>query len=141
MARITRDSRAGEEFWGKPKRMSWERVAAFSGGPFNTPDWPRKNIHTDLETAKASGLETIYVSATQYLGHLAELMIELFGVGWLNHGTTSNLKFIHPVAENDTVQIKTRLREMAADGTCTMDVWAEIEDGTEVMLGEASGRI
>jgi len=138
---ITRDSKTGEEFAGKLKKMSWERIAAFSGGPFNTPDWPRKNIHTDLETAKASGLETIYVSATQYLGHLAELMIDLLGTRWLNSGTTTNLKFIHPVAEGDTVQIKARIRDIASDGTCTMDVWCENQDGTEVMVGEAACRV
>ena len=138
---IDRDSKIGAVFAGKTKKMSWERIATFSGGPFNTPGWPRKNIHTDLETAKASGLETIYVSSTQYLGHLAELMIEIFGVGWLSHGSTSNLKFIHPVAENDTVQTKARVADIAADGTCSLEVWCENRAGTQVMVGEASGQI
>ena len=137
---IDRDSEIGEVFAGKTKKMCWERIATFSGGPFNTPGWPRKNIHTDLETAKASGLETIYVSSTQYLGHLAELMIELFGAGWLSHGTTSNLKFIHPVAENDTVHTKARIADIAADGTCSLEVWCENQEGSQVMVGEASGR-
>jgi acyl dehydratase len=138
---IRKDSKAGEEFAGKPKKMSWERVAAFSGGPFNTRGWPRKNIHTDRETAKAAGLDTIYVSSTQYLGHLAELMIELFGSGWLHSGRTTNLKFIHPVADDDVIQIKARLGEIATDGTCALEVWCENQDGIQVMVGEASGRI
>ena len=135
---IDRDSEIGKVFAGKTKKMSWERIAAFSGGPFSTPGWPRKNIHTDLETAKASGLDTIYVSSTQYLGHLAELMIELFGTDWLIHGATSNLKFIHPVAENDTVQIKARIVDMAPDGACSMVVWCENQEGIQSMVGEAS---
>ena len=138
---IDRGSKIGNVFAGEMKKMSWERIATFSGGPLNTPAWPRKNIHTDLGTAKESGLDTIYVSSTQYLGHLAELMIELFGVGWLSHGTTSNLKFIHPVAENDTVQTKARIADIAEDGTCSMEVWCENQEGTQVMVGEASGRI
>ena len=138
---IDRDSEIGNVFAGKTKKMSWVRITAFSGGPLNTPAWLRKNIHTDLETARESGLDTIYVSSTQYLGHLAEFMIELFGIGWLSLGTTSNLKFIHPVAEDDTVQTKARIADISADGTCSMEVWCENQEGTQVMVGEASGRI
>ena len=138
---INTESKPGDVFAGSTKKMSWERIAAFSGGPFNTPGWPRKNIHTDLDAAKASGLDTICVSSTQYLGHLAELMIELFGASWLSHGTTSNLKFIHPVAENDTLQTKARIVDMAADGSCSMEIWCENQEGTQVMVGEARGRI
>ena len=85
MARIQKDTPIGCEFAGKLKKMSWERLWAFSGGSFNQAGWPKKNIHTDTEFAKSMGLPTVGASATQYLGHITELMIDLFGEEWLNH--------------------------------------------------------
>jgi acyl dehydratase len=131
----------GQEFSGKPKRQSWERIAAFSGGSFDTPGWPKKNIHTDLGFAREMGLSTVYVSGTQYLGHLTELMIDLFGEGWLRGGRTHDLKFIKAVAEGDTIRIKARIqaREEAESAVkYTMNIWGENQDGDKVMVGTAS---
>ena len=135
---ITQDTLVGQEFAGKPKKLTRERVWAFSGGPFNTPAWPKKNIHTDLEFADSMGLPTTYVSATQYLGHLAELMIDLFGEGWLSSGKMSGVKFIKPVTQGDTIQARVRIRSKAEE-EYTLDVWCENQNGDKVLVGTAIG--
>ena len=58
MAIITRDTREGHQFSGKPKRITEERVYAFSGGFPTGRGWPQKNIHTDVEFAKRCGYLT-----------------------------------------------------------------------------------
>jgi acyl dehydratase len=131
-----------DEFVGKTKKMTWERIWAFSGGALITPGWPARNIHTDLEAAKKSGLTSVYVSATQYLGHLSELMIDIFGDDWLTTGKTRNLKFTAPVAEGDSIRTVARIKDRVDKGTETeyaMDVWCENQDGNKVLIGEATG--
>lgn len=139
---IFQDTLVGQEFAGKQKKLTWERIWAFSGGPFNTPGWPKKNIHTDLEFAHSMGLSTVYVSATQYLGHFAELMIDLFGEGWLTSGKTIKSKFIKTVTEGDTIQIKAKVHSKKEKGSVveyTLDVWCENQNGDKVLVGSASG--
>jgi len=140
---ITKDTLIDTKFTGKPKKMTWERIWTFSGGALDTPGWPKKNIHTDLEFAKRMGLSMVYVSATQYLGHLAELMIDIFGDKWLSGGKTSELKFIKPVTEGDTIQSKARVKSKEKKGQIieyTLDVWCENQNGDNVLEGIAIGK-
>ncbi|MDN5347068.1 MAG: hypothetical protein PWP65_632 [Clostridia bacterium] len=142
MAKITKDTMIGEEFSGKPKRITWERLWTFSGGPFAASGWPKKNLHTDPEFAKSLGLPTVGASATQYLGHLAELMIDLFGEGWLKGGKTSNIKFIKLVPEGDVLTTKAKVISKDEEGSAvkfTLDVWCENKNGEKVMIGNATG--
>jgi len=93
MSVIAKEATVGQEFSGKPKSVAWERLWTFSGGPFSSSGWPRKNIHTDPEFAMECGLSSVAVSATQFQGYMAELMIQLFGKPWLSHGEMC-LKFV-----------------------------------------------
>jgi acyl dehydratase len=141
---ITSDTPVGQEFSGKPKKYTWERIAAFSGGPFRTPGWPHRNIHTDLEFARSTGLSVLYVSGTQSEGHIAELMIDLFGEGWLKGGQTKGLKFIKPVAEGDVIRVGARVQSRQWEGTAlkvTVDIWCENQYGEKVLVGAATGTV
>ena len=141
MARITKDTKVGEEFAGKPKILSWARIWAFSGGPFSNQGWPKKNVHTDLEFARACGLPTVGVSATQYMGHMAELMIDLFGLDWLRHGTF-DVKFVDLVDAGDTLVPKATVESKEARGSATkfnMNVRSENQRGRDVLVGSATG--
>src|SRR3990172_10946129 len=127
MAIITRETAVGEAFSGKKKRISWERLWAFSGGPFAKEGWPRKNLHTDLEFARACGLPSVGAPGTQYQGHLCELFLDLFGETWLRTGTLT-AKFIALVDANDILQSKAVVRSKElVDGhvKCTFDLWCE----------------
>jgi acyl dehydratase len=143
MVSITRDTKIGEEFHGKIKIPSEPRVYAFSGGSFLEPGWPKKNIHTSLEFAKECGLETRAISGTQMMGYIVELMIDLFGEGWLSGGKM-NIKFIKPVDVGTKLIAKAivKSKEKLNDKVrFILDIWCERDDGTKVAVGTAEGQI
>ncbi|HBE44894.1 MAG TPA: hypothetical protein DDW17_05420 [Deltaproteobacteria bacterium] len=142
MVRITKDTEIGQEFAGKPKKMIWERVWTFSGGVFTSQGWPKKNLHTDIEFAQNLGLPTVGVSATQYLGHMAELMIDLFGEAWLNHGRMSNVKFIKLVVDGDMLVSKAKVVGKEQEGSTVkyvLDIYVENQNHDKVLVGTATG--
>lgn len=142
MALLTKEQVAGAEFSGRPKRMAWERLWAFSGGPFAAQGWPKKNLHTDPEVARSVGLPTVGASATQYLGHLVELMLDLFGEDWLKGGRIGQLKFIKLVADGDILTTRARVLAREQEGEAvryTLDVWCENQRGERVLIGQATG--
>jgi len=141
MAIVTEDIREGEVFTGKPKIVSLERIWAFSGGPFSNFGWPKKNIHTDLEFARSCGLPHVAASGTQYQGYVVELLIDLFGLEWLSHGTM-DIKFIDIVDAGDTLvsTVTIRSKESLDIGArLIMDVSCENQNGNKVLVGSATG--
>jgi len=143
MRKLTPDTKVGVEFTGKSKTVSETRVFAFSGGRFDAPGWPVKNIHTDLEYARSCGLQTRSVSATQYMGYLVELMIDLFGETWLSHGKME-LKFIAIVDVGDGLVSNAVVTSKGLEGSgtrFTLDIWCENQYGKKVALGTATGLI
>ena len=144
MAMIIKDTtKERESFVGKPKKISWERLWAFSGGPFRLEGWPSKNIHTDLPFARDCGLPSVAASATQYMGYMAQLMIDLFGVEWFWHGTM-DVKFIDIVDAGDLLVSKAVVKSKEAAGGATkftMDVWCENQRGAKVLVGFTTGII
>ncbi len=143
MARITKNARAGDTFAGKPKKVSWERLWTFSGGNLSNAGWPRKNLHTDLEFARNCGLPSVGASATQFMGYVAQLMIDLFGAAWLSNGTM-DVKFIALVDAGDTLVSKavvTGKEHQGGTSRFTFDVWCENQKGQKVLVGSATGTL
>ncbi len=145
MTDINQDTGEEKSYISKPKKVAWERIWAFSGGPFALEGWPKKNIHTDIEYARACGLpdNKVAVSATQFQGYLVQLMIELFGVQWLSGGTL-DVKFIRIVNAGDTITSKAVFhgKEIREDTSIiTLDVWCENQDGEVVLIGTATANV
>jgi acyl dehydratase len=143
MSQITYNTPTGTEFAGKPKKVSWERLWTFSGGNFSLTGWPRKNLHTDLEFAKSCGLPSVGASATQFMGYVAQLMIELFGVEWLSHGTMDS-KFLALVDSGDTLIAKAVLKSKEIEDQTVkffLDTWCENQRGQKVLVGSATGML
>lgn len=141
--RSIEDAKAGSEFSGPIRRLTRERVLAFSGGTFSQPRWPDQNLHTSLEKAREAGLPGIIVSATQFEGHLIDLLIDLFGEAWFSAGMIET-KIPKSLMLDDTVQPKAVLREIRDDGECrtfVLDVSCENQRGEQVLVGTASCRL
>ena len=142
MALITKDTKIGEQFTGKPKTYAWERLWAFSGGRFRLEGWPTKNIHTDLPFAQASGLPVVAASATQYEGNMTQLMIDLFGEQWLTCGT-SQMKFTALVDADDVLTCKAMVqaKEDLAGGATKfiLDISSDNQRGEKAIVGQAQG--
>jgi hypothetical protein len=133
----------GTVFAGPVYHLSIERVLAFSGGPFSRPNWPDRNLHTDLEKAQEAGLPGIIVSATQFEGYLIDLLVDLFGETWFTAGAIEN-RIPKSLMLDDFVQPKAVLRAVDDDGetrTFTMDVSCENQRGEQVLVGAASCRL
>ncbi len=142
MSTITKEAAVGQEFSGKPKRISWQRLWAFSGGPFAAEGWPKKNLHTDTQVAITCGLPSVAASATQFQGYMAELMVNLFGEEWFRRGEMT-LKFIKPVPDDDVLTSKVRVqsKEEGSPTKITFEAWCENKNGEPVAVGTASGLI
>lgn len=143
MALITKETPVGQEFSGKPKKVTWERVWAFSGGPFTASGWPKKNIHTDIEFAKNAGLPTACASGTQYQGYVIQLLLDLFGEEWLKNGKMT-AKFIKLVPVGDTLQAKAKIQfkeEVDSKVKYILDIWCQNQNGDKVLVGTAVGLV
>ena len=140
---ITRETRLGEVFEGNPKRIAVERLWAFSGGPFTQKGWPVKNLHTDLETARAVGLPCIAASGTQCQGYVVEILLDLFGEEWLSGGSMT-AKFISIVGVDSVIRAKGLVRARSEESErvrVELDVWCENQEGAKVLVGTASGLV
>ncbi len=130
----------GQVYEGKARKLTLARALALSGGPFETPGWPEKNLHTDIGAANAAGLSAVVVSGTQWEGYLAGLLVEVFDRAWFDGGEI-DIKIPRSVKIDETLQPKLRVevRERAGDRVLVrMSVWCENQDGQHVMAGTAS---
>lgn len=141
MSGVTTATETGAEFRGRPHTLSPARMRAFSGGPLEMDGWPLVNIHTDLAFAQSCGLEKRNASGTQWQGYIIQMMLDLFGTGWLSHGTIET-KFIRMVLEDDTVTpwATVTAREPADGGVkFTFDIGCDNQRGETVLAGTATG--
>lgn len=130
----------GRTFEGRARQLTWARALALSGGPFDAPKWPERNLHTDLGAANEAGLAEVVVSGTQWEGYLVGFLVELFGMNWFGHGEL-DIKIPRSVKIGETVQPKARLeqREVQDVGTrIDLSVWCENQTGDQVLVGTAA---
>ncbi|HEY9278891.1 MAG TPA: MaoC family dehydratase [Eoetvoesiella sp.] len=124
---------------GKPRVLTMARALALSGGPFDMPGWPDKNLHTDIEAARSTGLSEVVVSGTQWEGHLIGLLVETFGLAWFQGGEV-NVKIPRSVRITETVQPKLRLDALEENNGYTLaqlTVWCEDSSGQQILIGTA----
>jgi acyl dehydratase len=140
---IERSVSEGAEFKGHGKHITAARLLTFSGGPLTETSWPRKNIHTDTEFAKSTGLPSRCASGTQFQGQMVEFMIDLFGECWFTAGTMS-VKFVDLVLEDHTVTAHAKVTGRKAEGKgmrIELEIWSQRDDGRKVMTGTATGLV
>jgi len=132
----------GTVLTGSPKQMVRERLWAFSGGKLNIDNWPKHNIHTDIEIARKTGLSTLAVSGTQVQGHIVELLLDVFGEEWLTEGTFTS-KFFRPIDAEEVLTTRATVTQLEAgeDGRmkCSLKIETKNENGTLSVAGTAVG--
>ena len=132
----TKDLQIGQSVTGVSKKISLERMRGFSG-------WPSKNIHTDEEFAKASGLPGPVASGTMYEAYLVDRMLEWFGDEWITYGKLE-LVFIKMVLAEDVLTPKAKIISNQEGNTfreIQLEIWYENQKGEQVAKGKAFGRI
>jgi acyl dehydratase len=122
----------GPELEPTTKKIDERRCWMFSG--------PAANYHTDREQAKKLGFPTIVVQGMMTTCFAGQVMLDHFGMGFLEGGRMS-LKLTNVVWVDETLTAYGRIREKTPEGTRTRvhcDVWVEKDDGTRVLIGDAS---
>jgi acyl dehydratase len=108
------------------KEITFEQMAVFSRiGEFV------RNIHNDLEKARATGLVVPILQGQQQVCYLAERAATAFGVAWFTGGWLK-VKFLRPVYAFDVIEIAGAVRQVAADERGPMidvDMWVRGADG------------
>ncbi len=130
----------GHVFEGRARQLTWARALALSGGPFETPGWPDKNLHTDLEAARKTGLSEVVVSGTQWEGYLVGLLVDICGIAWMRSGHL-DIKIPRSVKIGETIRPKARLdaRSKLENGErMDFSIWCENQDAQQVMVGTAT---
>ncbi len=125
----------GEELSPTTKTIDARRCWMFSG--------PGRNYHTDVEQAKKLGFPNIVVQGMMTTCFAAQVMLDRFGRGFLEGGRLS-LKLTNVLWVDERVTARARVREEWPEGTRTRvgcDVWVEKDDGTRVLIGDASALV
>lgn len=129
----------GNTIRGKNFKCTLARTLAFSGGPFDEPGWPQRNLHTDTAKALEAGLPDIIVSGTQFEGLLLSHLTELFGGHWYRSGRLE-AKFVRSVFIGDVVSPVATVLDIELDGKQAvfhLDVACERQDGEKALVGQA----
>ncbi len=127
----------GAGFVSLPRRVTLARLLAFSGGPLDSPSFPDRNLHTDIELAAAAGHAAPISSGSHAEGFLLQLLVEILGHKWFTSGSLS-VSFRGPVVEGDELTshaLVTDVRTTPDGWSCKMDVWCENQRGDRPLAG------
>jgi acyl dehydratase len=75
---------------------------------------------------------------------MVELMLDLFGEGWLWHGKMSNVKFPRLVANGDVITSKAKVVKKERSGSTIkyiLEIYVENQNGDKVLVGSATGSV
>ncbi len=106
------------------KEVTFEQMAVFS----RLGELVR-NIHNDLPTARAAGLDVPILQGQQQVCYLAELAARAFGAAWFTSGWLK-AKFLRPIKAFEVIEVAGVVREVqsrAATAAINLDLW--IRDG------------
>jgi acyl dehydratase len=114
------------------KTVDERRCWMFSG--------PGANYHTDREQAVKLGFPSIVVQGMMSTCFVSQVMGDHFGMGWIQGGKMS-AKLTNVLWVDESVTTHAKVREEQPEGERTRvfcDVWAEKDDGTRILIGDAS---
>ncbi len=103
--------------------------------------WDRgRNSHSDINAAKADGIQRTIASGQNQMAFLHELMERNFGDAWVYGGKIS-VRYIHPVYAGDHLTatgLVTEVAEVDGKSRVTLQLWCENQDGRKTSAGTAS---
>ena len=103
--------------------------------------WDRgRNSHSDINVAKADGIQRTIASGQNQMAFLHEMMERNFGDAWVYGGKIS-ARYIHPVYAGDKLTANGLVTEVGmVDGQSrvTLQIWCENQDGRKTSAGTAS---
>jgi acyl dehydratase len=112
------------------KEVTFEQMAVFS----RLGEWVT-NIHNDLRTARAAGLDVPILQGQQQVCFLAERAVGAFGAPWFTGGWLK-VKFLRPVNALDVIEVAGVVRAVD-DAGVDLDMWIRDCDGRLVTVAWA----
>jgi acyl dehydratase len=136
--RVDASTRVGDVLQPMIKVITAEQAAVFS----RIGEYVR-NIHSDIDVARAAGLRVPIVQGQQQAGLVAEFLARAFGAAWFTGGWF-RLKFVATLDVFEPLEISGLVTNIAAqpDGSnrVELDVWARRgSDSRLTTVGWASG--
>lgn len=101
---------------------------------------PGDNYHTDRESARALGFPDIVVQGMLPICFVSELLTGEFRGGWLAGGKM-DVRLVNVLWANERVTVMAETIDEVPEAGRTrvhLDVWVEKDDGTKVIVGQAS---
>lgn len=120
------------------KHVTQEQMSIFSWGARGY-----RNVHTDLASAAASGLDRTLVQAQQQTSFITEAMTRFFGDRWLTTGTL-DLRFISPAFAGERLTVQAAVLgdvETQHGPGLELEVWVKRPDGTPTGIGWATAAL
>lgn len=99
-----------------------------------------KSYHTSKEAAEELGFEKVVVGGRMTMSYIGDLMDRRFGQGWLAGGHL-DVKFTNIVWPDENITAKGVITDRVEEDGRTranVAVWMEKDDGTVVIVGQAS---
>lgn len=134
---FSHDTRAGDVLAPSYKTITAEQAAVFS----RVGEYVR-NIHNDLDVARAGALPVLIVQGQQQAGLVAACLAQAFGTAWFTKGWFQ-LKFVATLEVFDPVEISGMVTEVKrrafGDSEVFLDVWVRrMSDSRLTTVGWAS---
>jgi acyl dehydratase len=129
---VTSSTEVGTPVVGPRKVVHQDQMSVFS----NVQSFWR-NLHTDLDTARAAGFETTLAQGLMETMYVSELGTSLFGASWFTTGW-SQMIFVGPVAPGDTLDLKgvvTGHVEAESGTRVELEAWIENQEGVKTLVG------
>ena len=98
-----------------------------------------RNVHTDIERARESGVGRTIVQALQQTGLITQAMVAFFGESWFTSGRL-DMRYTHPAFCREQLTVGAAVLG-EADGRLELEVWVDADTGARTALGWASAAI
>lgn len=98
-----------------------------------------RNLHTDIDIARAAGFERTIMSGMIQACWFAHLVTDFLGDAYLRGGRLG-ITFLRNVESGDTIQLRAVVRAIQADGTFEIEFWSQNDKGDVTAVGWAVGK-
>ncbi len=129
----------GYELPSLRKQVTQERINAFEAAGITGGS----NFHTDPAAARSLGIGSPIASGRMTSAYVSQMMTAAFAGDWAHSGT-SDLTFLRPVRDGDTITVHAVVKENTPEQggmRIVFEVWAENQNGDKTAVGSASVRV
>jgi acyl dehydratase len=133
MAIATKETPVGAQLPSLLKIIKLENLRLFTM-------WTNRNMHTDWDIAKKSGLPAPIAQGLMSHAYISEMCTQFFGENWLKSGKI-DVRFVNYTVPGDRIIVGGVVREKLVEGEAVRlecDVWCQNQTHAKTCVGTAS---